>query len=95
MACGESVAPNERGSLGVGYREIGIFYCFAIKRTKVAAYWRCRPLPRTESFLTADINWQFGFQFTASYSQETGEAAKMIVVTMTEHQGIESSRINA
>ena len=37
---------------------------------------------------------QFDLQFTVVCSQEAGEAAKMIVVTVTEHEGIEPGRVN-
>jgi hypothetical protein len=37
---------------------------------------------------------QFGFQFTIVCSQEAGQAAKMIVMTVTEHEGIEPGRVN-
>ena len=76
---------NERGSLGIGYREFGIVYSFAIKHTEVATSRRRGPLPRTECLLATDIDRQFGLQLTVVCPQEAGEAAKMIVVTVTEH----------
>src|SRR6516225_11963787 len=95
MPCGEAMIGDERGSLGISYRQISVFQRFAIECTEVATHGGRGPLPRAECLLTADIDRQSGLQLAVVFSQEAGEAAEMIVVTVTEHEGIELGRLNA
>src|SRR3974377_1802532 len=84
-----------RRPVGIGYREISILYSFAIEHAEVATHWGRGPLPRTEGLLPANIDRQFRLFFYFVCPQEAGEAAKMIVMTVTEHHRIEAGRVDA
>jgi hypothetical protein len=68
--------------------------CFAVDDTEAAAYRRSGPFARAEASFAADKQRQFGLQLAAVRLQETDETAKVVLVPVAEHKGVDGRRIN-
>ena len=49
---------------------------------------------RAEGVFAADVEWQLRLQFAGSVPEEAGEAAKMVIMSMAQHQRVEAGGLN-
>ncbi len=65
-----------------------------IQRTKVTGRRRPHPFARAEALFSADIERQFRLQLVLVLLQEPDDAAKVVIMTMAQHQSVEPDWID-
>ena len=76
------------------HHQIGGLESLPVDHAEIALDRRSHPISRAEGVFAADVEWQLRLQFAGSVSEEAGEAAKMVIMSMAQHQRVEAGGLN-
>jgi hypothetical protein len=84
-----------RRPFSVGHSQISLLQRLAVERAKIARNRRANPFARTEALLSANIERKLRFQRLLVLLQKPDESAKVVIMAMTEHEGIQLAWVNS